>query len=108
MDIAGESALVRLQNWYLSLCNGDWEHSYGFEICNIDNPGWSFKAELQDTALEDVRLDMVKIQREDEDDWLIYKVEDYEFLAYCGPSNLEEVIIVFLNWAEENSRDVLG
>ena len=43
--------LERLPWWYTSMCNGDWEHTYGVFISNIDNPGWSLKVELKDTYL---------------------------------------------------------
>ena len=45
------SALSRFQHWYKSMCNDDWEHTYGVCITNIDNPGWSLKIELIDTPI---------------------------------------------------------
>ncbi|MCP4491890.1 MAG: rhodanese-related sulfurtransferase [Gammaproteobacteria bacterium] len=94
--------LERLQNWYSSMCNGDWEHTYGVFISNIDNPGWSLKIELIDTYLYNKTFDEVKIQRE-EDDWLLCKVQDGNFQGYGGPGNLSELIHVFLNWAGEEA-----
>ena len=33
----------QLQRWYTSQCDDVWEHSFGVEIANIDNPGWKVK-----------------------------------------------------------------
>jgi len=41
-----------LEDWYLSQCDGDWEHSYGLKISNIDNPWWHMSNNLLDTPLE--------------------------------------------------------
>lgn len=49
MDVIGE-----LQKWYLSQCNDDWEHTYGIQISNLDNPGWNLEVDLTDTYLENV------------------------------------------------------
>lgn len=97
--------LVRLQEWYLSMCNDDWEHTYGVSITNIDNPGWAVKVDLADTYLYDVEFPTVKIQRENEDDWVFCSVKDGQFDACGGPKNLKEILIIFLNWAELNYVD---
>ena len=94
-----QNALSRLQLWYLSQCNGDWEHTYGVEIANIDNPGWSVKVELTHTLLEEVSMSPTRIQRKHEDDWINCRVEKRQFLGYGGPENLEEILKVFLDWA---------
>lgn len=93
-------AIARLQNWYLSVCNGDWEHTYGLFIDNIDNPGWALRVQLTDTYLSEVPFSKVSIQREAEDDWLVCSREGDEFKGYCGPLNLNELIETFLDWAE--------
>ncbi len=93
--------IKRLQNWYTLMCNDDWEHTYGIFISNIDNPGWSLKVELKDTYLYDVHFEEQKIQRENEHNWIICKVEEGNFQGYGGPENLGELIGIFLNWAEE-------
>jgi len=94
--------LKRLQNWYASMCNDDWEHTYGVFISNIDNPGWSLKVELKDTYLYDVKFKDIKIQRDDENDWVLCKVEEGDFQGYGGPENLSELLETFLSWAEGN------
>ena len=38
--MGNEAVFQRLQKWYKSQCNGDWEHSFGIKIETLDNPGW--------------------------------------------------------------------
>lgn len=100
-------ALRELQEWYLSQCDDDWEHSYGISIDTLDNPGWSLKIDLKGTALEDVPFSGVKygVGREGEfsgDDWIACEIKDRKFLAYGGPRKLDELIRTFLNWANGN------
>ncbi len=60
--------------------------------------------ELKDTYLYNVQLKQVDIQRFDEDNWIICKVEDGDFQGCGGPENLEELLSVFLDWAEANEE----
>lgn len=92
--------LSRLQGWYNSMCNDDWEHTYGISITNIDNPGWAFTVELAGTYLYDANFENVKIQREDDNNWVLCRVIDGVFDACGGPLNLDEMLSIFLAWAE--------
>jgi hypothetical protein len=94
--------LERLQRWYGAMCNDCWEHTYGIQIANIDNPGWSLTVELMDTYLFGLDFNEVSIQREDEGNWLICQVKEGTFCAYGGVGNLGEMINVFLHWAEQH------
>ncbi len=47
----GLNSLDRLEQWFRSMCNGDWEHTYGIKILTLDNPGWIVAIELRDTPL---------------------------------------------------------
>jgi hypothetical protein len=67
-----------LHYWYLSQCNGDWEHSYGITIATLDNPGWHLRIELTETDLES-ELFPGNEQRRSEHDWLRCSVEDGVF-----------------------------
>lgn len=101
-------AIGQLQEWYLSQCNGDWEHTYGVRIDNIDNPGWRLIVELTDTYLENVdftehKYGTTEHAGQDIQDWLICKVEERKFVGYGGPRKLEEMINVFLIWARGNA-----
>ncbi len=94
------SPLKELERWYLSNCDGDWEHSFGIKIETIDNPGWRIDISLQGTPWEGIRFDRVVIER-DENDWIHCKIENEVFLGACGPTNLDEVLELFLKLVTE-------
>ena len=96
------NALEQIERWYRSVCDGDWEHTYGIFISNIDNPGWSLKVELKDTYLYGAFFKDLNVQRKNDDDWVLCKIEDGNFQGYCGPSNLTEMLEVFLDWANKS------
>jgi immunity protein 53 of polymorphic toxin system len=45
-----------LETWFLSQCDGDWEHDARIEISTLDNPGWYLSIDLTATDLEDLGL----------------------------------------------------
>lgn len=90
-----------LEQWYLAQCNGDWEHQYGVKIDTLDNPGWILRVDLNGTPAELRQLDGKKIERS-EHDWILYRVEDKQFVAFAGPKNLNEAIDTFLRWFAED------
>jgi hypothetical protein len=92
-------ALTRLEAWYERQCDGEWEHTYGVALATLDNPGWTVRVDLLDTPLADRAFDKVEIHRS-EDDWLVCKVENGRFEAACGPRNLTEALIAFLDWSD--------
>jgi len=97
------SNLEWLQQFYLSLCNGDWEHSYGCTIDNVDNPGWSFKFELADTVYAEIEGPEIKKgadQTGDGPDWIVLKKVGSTIEGACGPLKLEELIGEFRAWVE--------
>ena len=99
MSSSTDANLDWLQRFYASMCNGDWEHSYGFFIENIDNPGWSFAFELSDTFLEGQPYEPATLHKSDVD-WVITKVEEDRWIGYGGALNLDEIIGHFRQWAE--------
>lgn len=101
-------ALTRLQKWYQSQCNGNWEHSRGVTIGTLDNPGWTIDIELSETALEgrpfrERSYGIGKDAAISGDEWLVCKVEQNVFKGRGGPFKLKEMIEVFLDWVEKNS-----
>ncbi|MGA7996987.1 MAG: immunity 53 family protein [Bradyrhizobium sp.] len=86
-----------LQEWYSSHCDGGWEHQYGVSIKTLDNPGWHFRVELMDTELFSRAFD-------EKDDWYRCQIRNHIFEGFCGPRQLNEVIMVFLNWAEGEAK----
>ncbi|MES2903619.1 MAG: immunity 53 family protein [Pseudomonadota bacterium] len=99
MALPSHSNLDWLQRFYASMCNGDWEHGYGFSIENVDNPGWSFKFELSDTFLEGQPYEAETLERSDTD-WVLTKVEENRWIGYGGALNLDDIIGLFRKWAE--------
>src|ERR1700730_6702190 len=95
----GVSALER---WYVSQCNGEWEHSYGIHIDTLDNSGWRVRIDLRETRKQDCVLERKKIERA-ENDWVQYWVEKQLFHIACGPRNLSEAGEVFVQWFDSES-----
>lgn len=97
-----EHLLEWLEGFYLLHCDGDWEHSYGFSISSVDNPGWYVKLDLADTRLSLVPFVEVKEQRSDLD-WVFCRKDTDQFVGAGGPRNLVEILSIFREWAEKNS-----
>ena len=101
------NSLIKLQNWYQSQCNEDWEHSYGIKIDNIDNPGWAVKIDLTETELEHVKFPEISYGIGDNadssrDDWMLCRRVDNVFAGFGGPHKLDDVLEIFLEWANQN------
>jgi hypothetical protein len=90
-----------LEQYYARHCDGDWEHSYGIEISNIDNPGWVVKIDLNDTKLSDIDFTPINSQR-DELNWVICEKRGEQFFGAGGVRNLDEILEIFRSWSEEN------
>ena len=99
-----------IQNWYHSQCNGDWENSYGIKIGNLDNPGWDVKIDLIDTELEDAIFREISYGVDDDghdsdDNWMICKRVGNTFEGFGGTFKLDEILQVFLDWANKKSKE---
>lgn len=100
-----DTTLTRLQNWYKLNCNGDWEHSYGFSIANLDNPGWTVRIDLQETALENLDYTKDFQNPDNEFDWYNIRAKDNTLNISCGPDNLEQTLIIFVDEIIPNYSD---
>ncbi len=87
--------IKRLQNWYKNNCNGDWEHSYGLNISNVDNPGWTVTIDLEETPFDNSIFE--KSFHNGDDDWLIIKVKDKKFEGHGDANKLETILAIFLD-----------
>lgn len=94
-------ALQELQNWYLSQCDGDWEHCNGVSIDTLDNPGWTVTVDLAKTCLSDRGFSEVTHQTEHESEWMRCRVVNQKFEGAGGPLMLEKILRVFLDWAAQ-------
>lgn len=100
-----KTALQRLTDWYSRQCNGDWEHTYGFDIGTLDNPGVQFKVELRETYLESVPFEEKKVDSEFPDRWMICRRDADKFEGFGAPDRLEDIIEEFLRWAERHEKE---
>src|SRR3954453_22077464 len=99
---ATTSAVRRLQAWFRARCDGDWEHGGGITIETLDNPGWTLKVALADTPLANKAFAELKRDYESETEWLTCFLRDGKFMGACGPEKLEELLEIFLDWAEDS------
>ena len=96
--------IARLEQWYRSQCNDDWEHQYGVKIDTIDNPGWQVEIDLVKTSLEGRAFAPVS-NHPSEVSWLECAVEGQVFRAFGGVQNLGDILNVFLAWAESTDPE---
>ena len=80
-------AIDVISEWYESKCDGRWEHEFGAEIGNIDNPGWNIKL----TGEANRRSVETKIDRSD-GDWVHVNAIDNAFTAWGGLVNFSELL----------------
>jgi immunity protein 53 of polymorphic toxin system len=90
-----------LQAWYVSQCDGDWEHQNGVSISTLDNPGWQVDIDLADLDLDAAGYSRRETHRS-EDDWCITWTEGDAFRAACGPTNLGEALHAFRVWVSDS------
>lgn len=103
MTTEQDTLLTRIQNWYQTNCNDEWEHRYGFSISTLDNPGWSVKIDLTETPLEHLQFE--KSIDAGRFDWMNITTKDKVFKAYCDPTKLTEVLRIFLDEIIPNHAD---
>ena len=88
------STFDRLQNWYASECNEDWDHSYGITIETLDNPGWLLSIDLADTSLEYASLARTRSTISDSN-WTVVEITEGKFMGTGGATNLAQLIKLF-------------
>jgi hypothetical protein len=92
-----------IEQWYLSHCDGDWEHQYVVEIRTIGNPGWTVKIDLAETGLEHLSLEYSVVEKS-ETNWYGYSVKNSMFEAAGDPSKLQFLLELFRKTVEENTK----
>ena len=97
--------IKRLENWYFSHCDNDWEHSYGVKIGTLDNPGWFVEINLTDTLLEDIPFEAVEFGDSEDRSatWLHCHYKDAVFFGYGSYQMLSTILQKFLDWADANT-----
>lgn len=89
--------IERIQDWYKINCNGDWEHSYGYKIETLDNPGWAIKIDLAETALENLEFQREYQNPKNNNDWFHITTENKVLNIYCGPENMKSTFEIFFD-----------
>ena len=97
--------IERIQNWYKINCNGYWEHSFGFSIATLDNPGWTVRIDLADTSLDKLNFNRKYQNPIDENDWYFIKVNKKVLDISFGPENLKQVFEIFFDQIIPNYSD---
>ncbi len=90
--------LTSLQMWYLSNCDGDWEHQSGIKIETLDNPGWRVSVSPPQGISFDKDFSINHQNEDDENDWIICRIEGDNFVGYSGPTKLNEIVRKFLEF----------
>jgi len=96
------NTLKNLQNWYEKYCDGYWEKEYGINISNLGNPGWTVDIDLAGTGLEEKFFETFQVERT-KNNWISCRVEEMKFRGFGGSGNLEELLRIFLDWAQSTS-----
>ena len=81
--------------WYLRQCDGEWEHGFGIRLETLDNPGWSLRISTLRTDTELSDRAAVEVNLEDEINWMVYRVEEGDYVAHGGPNMLAKMIQTF-------------
>lgn len=95
------SVLQRLQKWFMSQCNGDWEHAFGIRIATIDNPGWGVDIDIEGTELVGISFQPLRAEGL-AGSWLHVWKDGLTFKIRCSPEGLEKGIEIFCDWAERS------
>lgn len=89
-----------LEDWYKSVCNGEWEEYYGIKIQTLDNPGWLVEIDLKETVLEERSFTTI-CSENSENDWVNCKVENGKFYGFGDKAKLAYIINTFKEWSEK-------
>lgn len=92
-----------IEKWYISNCDGDWEHSYGVKINTIDNPGWEINIDLSETDFEKVEMPYSLNEKNDKD-WYGISVKDGIYSAAGDPTKLRFLLEKFKEFIEGNDN----
>lgn len=82
-----------INHWYISKCDGIWEHEYGFTLKTIDNPGWWLEINGENNKnIIEIKID------EDNEDWLFINANNDKFQASCSNNNLKAMLEYAIDW----------
>ena len=90
-----QSIIKKIQEWYKSQIDGDWEHSFGLTIDTIDNPGWHVVIDLSKTDLEKENFQQ-KVDNGDQD-WYSIEIKNNVYEGFGDADKLELILQTFVN-----------
>ena len=90
--------LERIEEWYSSQCDGEWEHRWGVQIETLDNPGWIVRIDLVGTRLEGASFGRSE-NMDSAAAWLDCRTRDAQWVGAGGPRMLRRILGEFLDWA---------
>ncbi|HGG63119.1 MAG TPA: rhodanese-related sulfurtransferase [Rhodobacteraceae bacterium] len=93
-------AFEKLQSWYSSNCDGDWEHQFGVQIETLDNPGWCVTVDLDGTLQENQPFMECKEGRLSESEWIHIRKVGSKIKGSCGPNMLGNMVFEISKWLE--------
>ena len=89
-----------LEEWYLSQCDGQWEHAYGVKIDTLDNPGWAVSIDLVGTAASGAAMQPL-LSSMGEQGWVRCEVRDGVFSGHGDPRKLTFILETFRKLVEK-------
>lgn len=99
--------LERLEAWYSSQCDGEWEHHSGVIIETLDNPGWLVRIDLTGTSLAYTSFEKSE-NMDSKNAWLECKTRGRRWIGAGGPHMLRRILVEFLDWAGRPGADDTG
>jgi hypothetical protein len=64
-----------ISEWFLSNCDGDWEHLNQIKIFTVDNPGWVIQIDLSGTKYESIKIPYELFEKS-ENDWFGFSIKN--------------------------------
>ena len=99
--------LARLQSWYLTNCDGVWEHRNGIHIETLDNPGWLVKIKLGGRLKRRPFAEIADGIGEGgyplQSHWLHCSVRDGVWEGAADGEQLNRLLALFLSWVDEGA-----
>ena len=95
-----QKSIIKIQDWYISNCDGDWEHACRFKLESLDNPGWMLTVDLAGTHQENQAFTERRANYEHDTQWIFVRKEGAKLKGACGPTKLEEMLTIVAEWLQ--------
>ena len=102
---SGFDYLSAMNDWYVSQCDGWWEHGNGISFSTIKIPGWKLSIDDEDASGKSDRADFILTRNQSDQDWYAVKTEHEpsrpeasRLFAACSNESLLEILAVSYRW----------